>query len=96
MLACRVCALRRAEPDAGSLFVKILTLSVKLLQSAELAECAVDGVWYAAENGLEGPAAMVGPAAMELGVVELAASQLRKLGTGADLLVRPDRSPRMF
>ena len=95
-LACRVCALRKADPDAGPLFVKMLTLSVQLLQSAELAERAVNGVWFAVECTVQGPSAMVGPAAMELGIVELAASQLRKLGTASDLLVRPDRSLCMF
>jgi hypothetical protein len=92
-VACRVGALRKADPDARPLFVKILTLSVQLLQSAELAERAVNGVWLTIEHIFQGPPAL-GPAGLELGVVELAASQLRKLGTAADLLVRPDRSPR--
>ena len=74
----------------------MLTLSVQLLQSAELAERAVNGVWLAVEHSVQGPSAMVGPAAMELGIVELAASQLRKLGTASDLLVRPDRSLCLF
>ena len=74
----------------------MLTLSVQLLQSAELMERPVNGVWRTIEISLHGPPAMVGPAALELGVVELAASQLRKLGTGADLLVRPDQSPHML
>ena len=74
----------------------MLTLSVQLLQSAELAERAVNGVWLAVDHSVQGPPAMVGPAAMELGIVELAASQLRKLGTASDLLVRPDRSLCLF
>jgi hypothetical protein len=85
--------LRKADPDAGPLHVKMLTVSVQLLQSAELPERAVNGVWHAVEHAVSGPPATVGPAALELGVFELAASQLRKLGTAADLVVRPDRSP---
>jgi hypothetical protein len=96
MLAYRVGALRNADPDAGPLFVKMMELSVELLQSAELSERAVSGVWMAVGYTLLIPSAVVGPAAMELGVVELAASQLHKLGTAADLLVRPDHSPRAF
>ena len=96
MLANRVGALRNADPDAGPLFVKMMELSVKLLQSAELSERAVSGVWMTVAYTLLVPSAVVRPAAMELGVVELAASQLRKLGTPADLLVRPDYSPRTF
>jgi hypothetical protein len=94
--ACRVCALRKADPDAGPLFVKMMTLCVQLLQSAELTERAVNGVWATLQYSLQGPPAMVCPAALELGVVELAASQLHKLGTAADLLVRPDHSTHML
>jgi len=74
----------------------MMKLCVELLQSAELAERAVNGVWMAIEHSVQGPPSAVGPAALELGVVELASSQLRKLGTGTDLLVRPDHSPRML
>jgi hypothetical protein len=91
---CRVCALRKRDPDAGPLFVKMLMLSVQLLQSAELPERVVNGVWRTVEHAVQ--TGTVGPAALELGVVELAASQLRKLGTAADLLVRHECSMRMF
>jgi hypothetical protein len=96
MLAYRVGALRKTNPDAGPLFIKMMELFVQLLQSAELADRAVNAVWLAVAYTLHGSPAMVGPAALELGVVELGASQLRKLGTAADLLVRPDCSTRMF
>ena len=91
---CRVCALRKADPEAGPLFVKMMGLLVQLLQSSsELTQRAVNGVWEAVKDTLQGPPAVVRTAALELGVVELAASQLRQIGTRADLLVRPDRSP---
>ena len=97
---CRVCALRKRDPEAGPLFVKMLMLSVQLLQSAELPERAVNGVWRTVDLVFQAAvaecSATVGPAALELGVVELAASQLRKLGTAADLLVRHECSMRMF
>ena len=75
----------------------MLMLSVQLLQSAELPERAVNGVWRTVDLVFQAAvaecSATVGPVALELGVVELAASQLHKLGTAADLLVRPDSSP---
>ena len=86
----------RRNQEASQLAAERSSLEAEGARAAELVERAVNGVWKTIECTVQGPPAMVGPAAMELGVVELAASQLRKLGTASDLLVRPDHSLCMF
>eukprot|EP01043_Picozoa_sp_COSAG02_P038772 COSAG02_NODE_3014_length_7551_cov_83.019995_6_plen_68_part_00 len=48
----------------------------------------VNGTWLAVEHLVQCSPALTGPAALELGFAELASSQLHKLGTAAEWLVR--------
>ena len=48
----------------------------------------VNGAWLAVDHLVQCTPALTGPAALELGFAELASSQLHKLGTAAEWLVR--------
>ena len=79
---------RKTDPTLGPHFVKLLTLCAELLRSAEVPDGMVNGTWLAVEHLVQCSPALTGPAALELGFAELASSQLHKLGTAAEWLVR--------
>ena len=64
---------------------QMLTLLVELLRSGELFELAIGGAWSGVNNCLWGRPGL-GAAAMELGVIELAAEHLRAIGSAADMV----------
>ena len=64
---------------------KMLTLLVELLRSGELPELAIGGAWYGLETCLTGRPGL-GPAAMELGLIDLAAEHCRAIGSPADVV----------
>ena len=64
---------------------QMVTLLVELLQSGELPELAIGGAWSGVHNCLMGRPGL-GPMAMELGVIELAAKHLRAIGSPADIV----------
>ena len=84
----RACGHRSTDATLGPLFVKLLTLCAELLRSTEVPDAMVNGIWQAVEHLVQCAPALTGPAALELGFAELASSQLRKLGTAAEWLVR--------
>ena len=59
-----------------------------MLRSAEVPDGMVNGTWLAVDHLVQCSPALTGPVALELGFAELASSQLRKLGTAAEWLVR--------
>ena len=63
--------------------LQMLTLLIELLRSGELPELAIDGAWFGVNQCLAMRPGL-GPAAMELGVIELAAEHLRAIGSPAD------------
>ena len=79
---------RRTDATLGPLFVKLLTLCAELLRSTEVPDGMVNGAWLAVDHLVQCTPALTGPAALELGFAELASSQLQKLGTAAEWLVR--------
>ena len=79
---------RKTDPTLGPHFVKLLTLCAELLWSTEVPDGMTNGTWMAVAHLVECSPALTGPAALELGFAELASSQLHKLGTAADWLVR--------
>ena len=64
---------------------QMLTLLIELLRSGELTELAIGGAWRGIENCLTGCPGL-GPAAMELGVIDLVAEQCRAIGSPADMV----------
>ena len=79
---------RKADATFGPRCVKLLTLCAELLRSAEVPDGMVNGTWVAVEHLVQCSPALTGPAALELGFAELTSSQLHKLGTAAEWLVR--------
>ena len=64
---------------------QILTPLVELLRSGELPELAIGAAWRGIENCLTGRLCL-GPAAMELGLIDLAAEHCRAIGSAADMV----------
>eukprot|EP01043_Picozoa_sp_COSAG02_P000754 COSAG02_NODE_14_length_56855_cov_512.793661_35_plen_399_part_00 len=64
---------------------QLLTLSIELLRSRELPELAIEGAWTCVRYGVEGRPG-VASVAMELGLFDLAAEDLRALGSPADVV----------
>ena len=64
---------------------QMLTLLVDLLRSGGLPELAIGGAWYGVFQCLSGRPGL-GPAAMELGLIDLAAEHLRAIGSPADVV----------
>ena len=64
---------------------QMTTLLVELLQSGELPKLAIGGAWSGLNNCLWGRPGL-GPLAMELGLIELAAEHLRAIGSAADIV----------
>ena len=64
---------------------QMLTLLVELIRSGELPELLIGGAWKAAESCLMGRPGLA-PAAMELGMIELAAEHLRSIGSAAEVV----------
>ena len=64
---------------------QMLTLLVELLRSGELPELAIGGAWHGVYQCLFGRPGL-GSAAMELGIIDLAAEHLRAIGSAADVV----------
>jgi hypothetical protein len=64
---------------------QMLTLLVELLRSGELQGLAIGGAWRSVEGCLTGRPGL-GPAAMELGLIDLAAEHCRTVGSAADMV----------
>ena len=64
---------------------QMLTLLVELLRSGELPELAIGGAWRGFEGCLTGRPGLA-PAAMNLGLIDLAAEHCRAIGSPADIV----------
>ena len=64
---------------------QMLTLLVELLRSGELPELAISGAWHGASLCLSGRPGL-GPAALDLGVMDLIAEHCRAVGSAADVI----------
>ena len=77
--------LSRKKMPSDDVPLQMLTLLVELLRSGELPELAIDGAWFGVNQCLAMRPGL-GPAAMELGVIELAADHCRAIGSAADMV----------
>ena len=64
---------------------QMVTLPVELLRSGELPELAIGGAWRGVDFCLMGRPGL-GPVAMELSLIELAAEHIRAIGSPADIV----------
>ena len=87
-LTCETTALRRKRTAADDTPLRVLSLTLELLQSGDLPELAVGGAWAVAVDLFNRGSSPLGHIALEMDISGLATAHLRAIGCAADWMVR--------